>query len=55
MSGRAIAAALAETDHSRASIRRALRGAIRRGEIVTEHGARGARLHRLVEAVDLDI
>jgi hypothetical protein len=48
LSGRAIEAELAETDHSRETIRRALRGTIRSGEIVTESGAHGARLHRLV-------
>ncbi|MEQ1761098.1 MAG: AAA family ATPase [Vicinamibacterales bacterium] len=47
LSGRAIEAELAETDHSRATSRRALRVATRNGEVVTESGARGARLHRL--------
>ena len=52
LSGRAIEAELAETDHSRATIRRALRLATRNGEIVTESGARGARLHRLPEDIE---
>jgi hypothetical protein len=52
LSGRAIEAELAETDHSRTTIRRALRLAARNGEIVTERGARGARLHRLGPQVD---